>query len=83
MRSAPDSRVLAWAAGERRILLTHDRETMCPFAYERMLNGERMPGVFLLQWPYSVGAVIEGLELVAGASLEGEWESRVERLPLR
>ena len=83
MRSAPDPRVLAWAASEERILLTHDRQTMRWFAYERVLNGERMPGVFFLQWPYSVGAVIDGLELVAGASLEGEWENRVERIPLR
>lgn len=83
MRSAPDPRVLAWAASEERILLTHDRQTMRRFAYERVLNGERMPGVLLLLWPYSIGAVIDELEAVAGASLEGEWEDQVRYLPLR
>ena len=83
MRSAPDPRVLAWAASEERILLTHDRQTMRWFAYERVRNGEQMPGVLLLLWPYSIGAVIDELEAVAGASLEGEWENQVRYLPLR
>ena len=83
IRGAPDTEVLAWAASEERILLTHDLETMRGFAYRRVLNGERMPGVFLLRWPYSIGSVIEGLEAATGASLEGEWDNRVEYVPLR
>lgn len=39
MRGAPDPEVLAWAASEERILLTHDLETMREFAYQRVLNG--------------------------------------------
>lgn len=45
---APDDEVLAWAAQEQRILLTHDRKTLPNFAYERVRAGEPMPGVFLV-----------------------------------
>ena len=83
MRRAQDPSVLAWAASEGRILLTHDRDTMSPFAYERVLRGERMPGVLLLLWPYSIGEIIDDLALMAGATLEGELENQVRYLPLR
>ena len=83
MRSAPDPPVLAWAASEERVLLTHDRQTMRRFAYERVQNREPMPGVLLLLWPYSIGEIIDDLALMAGATLEGELENQVRYLPLR
>lgn len=33
---APDTKVLAWAADERRILLTHDLTTVPALAFERI-----------------------------------------------
>jgi predicted nuclease of predicted toxin-antitoxin system len=42
---AKDPAVLAWAAKENRIVLTHDRATMPDFAYSRVADGEPMPGV--------------------------------------
>ncbi|WP_369432127.1 DUF5615 family PIN-like protein [Aquisphaera insulae] len=39
-----DPLILAWAADDRRILLTHDRETIPAFAYDRIRRGEPMPG---------------------------------------
>jgi hypothetical protein len=38
--------VLDWAAQENRILLTHDITTITRYAYERVQNGQGMPGVF-------------------------------------
>ncbi len=83
LRTAPDPDVLAWAGSEGRILLTHDTRTMRGFAYRRAASGQRMPGVFLLRWPYQVGQVIDELEVLAGASLDGEWENQVRYLPVR
>jgi len=37
--------VLAWAAEEHRILLTHDVATITRFAYDRVVQGLPMPGV--------------------------------------
>lgn len=38
--------MLEWAAGHRRILLTHDVATITAFAYERVRAAKQMPGVF-------------------------------------
>jgi len=48
LAGSPDPTILAWAANENRIVLTHDRDTMPNFVYERVIAGEPMPGVFLV-----------------------------------
>ena len=83
LRTAPDPVVLGWAASEERVLLTHDTRTMRRFAYERVQNRERMPGLFIVPWTYAVGSAIAELETVAGASFDNEWENQVRYLPLR
>ncbi|MDB9313574.1 DUF5615 family PIN-like protein [Spirulina sp. CS-785/01] len=40
-----DPTILAWAAQEERVLLTHDVATITGFAYERLTNNLSMPGV--------------------------------------
>ena len=45
LRHAPDPIVLEWAAQEGRVLLTHDRNTVTKYAYERVIAGKPMPGV--------------------------------------
>ena len=39
MQGSDDESVLAWAAENNRILLTHDRATMPDFAYARVKRG--------------------------------------------
>ena len=46
LEQAIDPVVLAWAAQGDRIIVTHDRATLPHFAYERVVAGEPMPGVF-------------------------------------
>ncbi|MDZ8025616.1 MAG: DUF5615 family PIN-like protein [Nostoc sp. DedQUE01] len=82
--SKTDDRViLEWAAQQRRVLLTHDVETITRYAYERVQAGLEMPGVFEINRSVSVGLAIEEILLIAEASLEGEWEGQVRYLPLR
>lgn len=83
MRQAEDQAVLEWAAGEGRILLTSDARTMRGFAYERIRKGESVPGVFIIPANRSIRLAIEDLELIAVASGDGEWENRIEFLPLK
>lgn len=83
LRGAKDPVILDWAAREGRILLTHDAATMLRFAYQRVDSGLPMPGVFLVRELDPVGPIIEDLLLLAACSLEGEWEGRVEHLPLK
>ena len=82
LRSASDEDVLKWAAREGRVLLTHDANSLRGLAYQRIRNGETTPGVFIVPWAHRIGEAARELELVAGASLDGEWENRVEYLPL-
>src|SRR5437764_1427182 len=72
-----DPEILAWAAAERRVLLTHDVSTMKPFAYERIASGLPMSGVFEVAQEVPIGVAIEEVLLLAECSLENEWESQV------
>lgn len=47
LAGADDQSVLEWAAGQGRVLLTHDVPTITCFAYERLARAEPMPGVFV------------------------------------
>ena len=80
-RSDPD--ILAWAAGEYRILLTHDASTMSRHAYARVESGNQMPGVFEVGQDVPIREAIEDLLLMATCSLDREYEGQVRYLPLR
>jgi hypothetical protein len=77
-----DTEVLEWAGREGRILLTHDVTTMKPYAYDRIIQGLPMPGVFVVSQFLPTGVAVEAIVLVAECSLEGEWEGQVRHLPL-
>ncbi len=80
---ALDPVILAWAAPENRIILTHDRETFPVHAYFRVEHGEQMPGVFVVSDDMPIGRAIEEILILSLCSLEDEWEGRVQFLPLR
>lgn len=69
---APDPDLLAWAAAEGRIIVTHDRKTMPGYAAKRVAAGEEMTGVFVIPRRLPVGGVIDDLEIIVTCSLEGE-----------
>jgi hypothetical protein len=83
LSGADDPTVLAWAAQEGRIVLTHDVATMTTFAYQRIQARLPMPGLFEVNRRVPVGLAIEEIILIAECSLEGEWEGQVRFLPLR
>jgi len=70
---ADDPRVLAWAAAEKRILVTHDGRTAPRYANQRVSAGRPMPGVFIVPRSLSVGHAIEDLLLLCECSLKAEW----------
>lgn len=82
LQGADDPVLLEWAAEQGRILLTHDISTMGRHAYNRVIGGLPMPGVFEVSTDLPVGVAIEELVLIAKASLPGEWEGQVRFLPL-
>jgi ABC-type sugar transport system substrate-binding protein len=82
LAGAHDEAILAWAATEGRVLITHDVTTLTQYAYQRVRRGEAMPGVFEVSRSVSIGQAIEDLLLLAECSFEGEWEGQVRYLPL-
>jgi predicted nuclease of predicted toxin-antitoxin system len=61
LAGSPDPAILARAASDDRILLTHDRDTMPNFVYDRLNVGEPMPGVFLVSNRMSKGQAVDEL----------------------
>jgi hypothetical protein len=78
-----DPAVLDWAASENRIVLTHDKRTMPTFANRRVAGGEPMAGVFVVDDLAPIGAVLDDLAAIVGASRQSEWAGAVEYLPFK
>ncbi|EKV03653.1 hypothetical protein Lepto7375DRAFT_5963 [Leptolyngbya sp. PCC 7375] len=77
-----DPTVLAWAAQEQRVLLTHDVATITKYAYERVTKGYPMPGVIEVRTDAPIGQVIEDILLILGCIAKGELEGQILYLPL-
>lgn len=83
LRTMPDAVVLAWAAQERRILLTHDIRTMVPEAYERIGASASVPGVIYVPARLDPGRAVTGIEEAMLRTREEDWEGKVVYLSLR
>jgi predicted nuclease of predicted toxin-antitoxin system len=81
LAGSPDPVVLAWAAGEDRVLLTHDRDTMPNFAYDRVRAGEPMPGVFLVSNRMPKGQAVEQLTLAVQCLSADDCRDQVHYFP--
>ncbi len=82
LKATPDPDILAWAAVESRILLTHDRDTMPFFAYERVRAGQPMPGVFLVSDMMPIGQAIDEVLLAVDCLTSEEFKNFVRFFPL-
>jgi Domain of unknown function (DUF5615) len=80
--ASPDPDILARAAAEGRILLTHDRDTMLFHAYERVKAGHVMPGVFLVSDLMPIGQAIEEILLAVDCLTQEECKDFVRFFPL-
>lgn len=77
-----DPVVLAWAAREGRILLTHDKSTMINHARSRIKAGAPMPGLCAFEKNTAIKKAIDHFLVMLGASLDGEWENQIRYVPL-
>lgn len=82
LAGASDDEVLAYAAQDQRLTLTHDIATMQRFAAERIAQGLPMSGVLEVPRRLSRYEVILQIELIAFSSLPGEHLNRIFFLPL-
>jgi predicted nuclease of predicted toxin-antitoxin system len=82
LAESPDAVILAWAAAEERVLLTHDRDTIPNIACGRVRGGQPMPGVFLVSDRMSKGQAIEELFLALHCLSSEECKDQVTYFPL-
>jgi predicted nuclease of predicted toxin-antitoxin system len=79
---AQDPEILEWAAVQGRIVLTHDRDTVPYYAFERVRAGQPMPGVFLVSDLMPVGKAVDEILLAVECLMVGECENLVRFFPL-
>jgi len=77
-----DSPLLARAAAQNRIVITHDLKTMPKYAYERVRSGQPMPGMVAVPDSLPIGQAIEDLALIIECCQPAEIENLVLYLPL-
>lgn len=82
IRGLADPDLLARAASENRVLLTHDVNTVPRFAYERLVSGAPMAGVVVVPDRMAIGQAIEELALLIEVGAPEDIELRVLHLPL-
>src|SRR5205085_7931106 len=75
-----DNQVLAVAADEGRVLVTHDRKTM-PYHFAEFINERTSPGVIVVPQDLAVASAVEELLLVWVTSDASEWLNRICYLP--
>jgi len=79
--SLDDPAVLAIAARENRILVSHDRQTM-PRHFADFLMTQHSPGVFILSQYLPISQAAEELLIIWEASETEEWIDTIQSLTL-
>ena len=82
LEARPDAEVLAYAAAEGWIVLSHDVNTMSAAAFARLAGGEPLNGLLLVHQRSPIAPVIEDLVLIWASSEAEEWAGQVRYLPL-
>jgi hypothetical protein len=77
----PDPEVLAMAAGEGRVLISHDRRTMIKHFW-RFIQNQTGPGLIIVSQDMDVGQAIEELLLIWAATEAEEWRNAALFVPL-
>ncbi len=76
-----DAAVLALAAHDGRVLVTHDQSTM-PKHFARFIAEHTSPGLLVVPQHLAASLVVEELLLIWAATEADEWLNRIVYLPL-
>src|SRR5215210_5857640 len=76
-----DPTVLALAAHDGRVLVTHDQSTM-PEHFSQFIAGRTSPGMLVVPQHLPPSIAVEELLMVWAASSAEEWRNRIAYLPL-
>ncbi len=82
LMNVQDAVILAWAAQESRIMLTHDASTMIDAAYQRVREELPMPGMIAVRKLALLATTISDLVFMAQAGTEADFQNQVRYVPL-
>ena len=82
LAGASDESLLAWAAENQRIIITHDVNTVTKHAYARVGVGEPMAGVVVVPEDLAIGIAIEELLLLLECCEAEDLENQVKYVPI-
>ena len=71
LAEASDPQILAWAAQNQRILLTHDRRTMPRHVKDRLIHAQFVWGVVVVPQSLPIGDAIKDI-MLCNESVEAE-----------
>jgi Domain of unknown function (DUF5615) len=75
-----DPEILALAARDGRVLVTHDRKTM-PTKFGQFITSQTSSGVLILSQNLPIGEAIDAIILVWEASTAEEWSNQIMTFP--
>lgn len=76
-----DAEVLALAARDGRILVTHDHSTM-PAHFHAFIRSTPSPGLIIVPQRLAVREAVDALILIWAATQSEEWTNRIVYLPI-
>ena len=82
-RGTPDPDILCWIEAHGCMLVTNNRATMPAHLQAHLIQGRHVPGVVQLPRRMNIGAILDDVILIWGASLPGEFQDQIVYLPLR
>ena len=81
LRGQPDIEVLAIAAEDGRVLVTHDIRTM-PLHFAEFVEANESPGVLLVAQQAAIGAIVREVAELWRTTEAEDWVNQIARLPL-
>lgn len=77
-----DPDILLWCEANGFILVTNNRSSMPLHLRDHLAAGRHVPGIFILNPNMSMGATVDELALIWGASDPAEYVGRLSFLPV-
>jgi len=82
-KGAPDPDILRWIEAHGCMLVTNNRATMPVHLQAHLAQERHVLGIVQLPRRMNIGAILDDLLLIWGASLPGEFQDQIVYLPLR
>ncbi len=82
LAGSKDPPLLAWAAEQQRILVTHDVNTVPKYAFDRIQAGAPMTGVIIVPEDLAIGNAIKELATLIECTEAEEMVNQVKYVPI-